>query len=155
MSLAQAIPYHLRPRREKVFGDGRPRPLDRNAKARIMTRARALTHRTEKGKHYGRLTAKYLLCNDSRAGALRALDGRRGDQGARGNRPFDMGKPHRADQGALPGPVRPPGDALAGDPHQQRLPVPRSAACRKAGFLGLFFQHRISVRNLDSRLTFP
>ena len=60
MSLAQAIPYHLRPRREKVFGDGRPRPLDRNAKARIMTRARALTHRTEKGKHYGQLTAKYL-----------------------------------------------------------------------------------------------
>ncbi|MGO8842966.1 MAG: hypothetical protein ACLQF1_18070 [Methyloceanibacter sp.] len=31
-----------RPRREKVFGDGRPRPLDRNAKARIMTLARAL-----------------------------------------------------------------------------------------------------------------
>jgi AraC-like DNA-binding protein len=60
MSLAQAIPYHLRPRREKVFGDGRPRPLDRNAKARVMTRARALTHRTEKGKHYGQLTAKYL-----------------------------------------------------------------------------------------------
>ena len=60
MSLAQAIPHHLRPRREKVFGDGRPRPLDRNAKARIMTRARALTHRTEKGKHYGQLTAKYL-----------------------------------------------------------------------------------------------
>ena len=60
MSLAQAIPHHLRPRREKVFGDGRPRPLDRNAKARIMIRARALTHRTEKGKHYGQLTAKYL-----------------------------------------------------------------------------------------------
>jgi hypothetical protein len=60
MSLAQAIPHHLRPRREKVFGDGRPRPLDRNAKARIMTRARALTHRTEKGKHYGQLTAKCL-----------------------------------------------------------------------------------------------
>ena len=27
-----ALPRHLRPRREKVFGDGRPRPLDRNAK---------------------------------------------------------------------------------------------------------------------------
>jgi DNA-binding MarR family transcriptional regulator len=50
----------LRPRREKVFGDGRPRPLDRNAKARIMHRARALMHRTEKGKHYGALTAKYV-----------------------------------------------------------------------------------------------
>lgn len=34
--------------------------MDRNAKARIMTRARTLTHRTEKGKHYGQLTAKYL-----------------------------------------------------------------------------------------------
>jgi AraC-like DNA-binding protein len=50
---------HLR-RREKVFGDGRPRPLDRNAKARIMHRARALSHRTEKGKAYGLVSAKAL-----------------------------------------------------------------------------------------------
>ena len=59
MSFA-TLPAHLRPRREKVFGDGRPRPLDRNAKARIMTFARALLRRTEKGKHYGQLTAKFL-----------------------------------------------------------------------------------------------
>ena len=45
-------------RREKLFGDGRPRPLDRNAKARVMHYARALTHRTEKGKAYGAITAK-------------------------------------------------------------------------------------------------
>ena len=51
---------HLRRRREKVFGDGRPQPLDREAKLRIMTRARALKQRTEKGKHYGQLTAKCL-----------------------------------------------------------------------------------------------
>jgi len=43
-----------------VFGDGRPRPLDRNAKARIMVFARALSRRTEKGKAYGAITAKAL-----------------------------------------------------------------------------------------------
>ena len=60
MSLATPLPCHLRPRREKVFGDGRPRPLDRNAKVRVMTLARALMRRTEKGKAYGEITAKAL-----------------------------------------------------------------------------------------------
>jgi Helix-turn-helix domain len=44
--------------REKVFGVGRPRPLDRNAKTRVMYLARCLMRRTEKGKHYGVVTAK-------------------------------------------------------------------------------------------------
>jgi len=52
------LPAHLRPRREKLFGDGRPRPLDRNGKARVMACVRALMHRTEKGKAYGQITAK-------------------------------------------------------------------------------------------------
>lgn len=56
----RALPCHLRPRREKVFGDGRPRAMDRNAKVRVMTLARALSRRTEKGKHYGAITAKAL-----------------------------------------------------------------------------------------------
>ena len=60
MSFAATLPTHLRPRREKLFGDGRPRPLDRNAKARIMTLARALMRRTVKGKAYGAITAKAL-----------------------------------------------------------------------------------------------
>ncbi len=60
MSLAAALPCHLRPRREKLFGDGRPRPLDRNAKARVMVYARALMRRTEKGCAYGAITAKAL-----------------------------------------------------------------------------------------------
>ncbi len=60
MFTVKHLPKHLRPRREKVFGDGRPRPLDRNAKARIMAYARPFTRRTAKGKHYGLLTAKYL-----------------------------------------------------------------------------------------------
>ena len=60
MSLATALPRHLKRRREKVFGDGRPRALDRNAKVRVMTLARALTRRTEAGKHYGAVTAKAL-----------------------------------------------------------------------------------------------
>jgi hypothetical protein len=47
-------------RREKMFGEGRAIPLDRNAKARIMVFARALMHRTGEGKHYGVLTAKFV-----------------------------------------------------------------------------------------------
>jgi CRP-like cAMP-binding protein len=56
-------PSHSRrkPRkREKMFGEGRLVPLDRNAKVRLMTLARALSRRTEPGKHYGILTAKFL-----------------------------------------------------------------------------------------------
>ncbi len=34
--------------------------MDRNAKARIMHIARALSHRTEPGKHYGQISAKAL-----------------------------------------------------------------------------------------------
>jgi DNA-binding MarR family transcriptional regulator len=55
-----ALANHLRPRREKVFGDGPALPLDGNAKARVMTRARAMLRRTEAGKHYGPITAKAL-----------------------------------------------------------------------------------------------
>jgi hypothetical protein len=55
MSTAQ----HYR-RREKLFGEGRLLPLDRNAKARIMVLARALMRRNGEGKHYGVLTAKFV-----------------------------------------------------------------------------------------------
>ena len=47
-------------RREKMFGLGRPRALDRNAKVRIMHWARCLSRRTEKGRAYGKLTAKFV-----------------------------------------------------------------------------------------------
>jgi Helix-turn-helix domain len=58
---AGAMPCaHHKPRREKMFGEGRLLPLDRNAKARIMTLARALMQRTGEGKHYGVLTAKFV-----------------------------------------------------------------------------------------------
>jgi hypothetical protein len=43
-----------------VFGLGRPRALDRNAKVRIMHWARCLSRRTEKGRAYGVVTAKAL-----------------------------------------------------------------------------------------------
>lgn len=52
-------------RRARVFGPGKRIPLDRNAKARIMTRARGYLHhmkdgsRKPKGKAYGELSAKY------------------------------------------------------------------------------------------------
>jgi len=60
MSKFNCYPHHLRPRREKMFGMGRPRALDRNAKVRIMHLARALSRRTQKGKAYGAITAKAL-----------------------------------------------------------------------------------------------
>jgi hypothetical protein len=44
--------------REKVFGLGPCRPMDRNAKARITHLARALMRRTEQGRAYGVITAK-------------------------------------------------------------------------------------------------
>jgi hypothetical protein len=47
-------------KRPKMFGEGRCIPLDRNAKVRIMTYARALSRRTEERKHYGKLTAKFV-----------------------------------------------------------------------------------------------
>jgi hypothetical protein len=47
-------------RREKMFGLGRPRALDRNAKVRIMHWARCLARRTEKGRAYGVIKAKAL-----------------------------------------------------------------------------------------------
>jgi hypothetical protein len=55
-------PAHVgpRPKREKMFGEGRAIPLDRNAKARITTLARALMRPTEKGKHWGPITAKFF-----------------------------------------------------------------------------------------------
>jgi|SRR6516225_735845 hypothetical protein len=58
--MLQFVPRHLRPRREKVFGDGPRIPLDREAKVRIMHLARALKHRTEPRKHYGALTGKFV-----------------------------------------------------------------------------------------------
>ena len=60
MSLALIGKPKFRKRREKLFGDGRPRPMDRNAKARVMVYARALMRRTEAGKAYGEITAKAL-----------------------------------------------------------------------------------------------
>ena len=60
MTSIAILPGHVRPRREKVFGPAGGRPLDREAKVRIMARARALLRATEPGKHYGPLTAKTL-----------------------------------------------------------------------------------------------
>ena len=56
--IQRELPRHLRPVRAKVFGPGRATPLDREANIRLMTKARALSRRTGKGKHYGIVTAK-------------------------------------------------------------------------------------------------
>lgn len=53
-----------RHRRAKTFA-AIAAPLDRNAKVRIMARARALLRRTEPGKHYGAVSAKALAVLDA------------------------------------------------------------------------------------------
>lgn len=60
MSAIAILLSPVRHRREKIFGPATSVPLDREAKVRIMTRARALLRATEAGKHYGLLTAKAL-----------------------------------------------------------------------------------------------
>jgi hypothetical protein len=45
-------------KRKKEFGDGSPQPLTSQEKKRIMNHARELRRKTEKGMHYGKLTAK-------------------------------------------------------------------------------------------------
>jgi hypothetical protein len=56
-----ALPAGFRRRREKVFGEGRCQPLDRNAKARIMVYARAWSARHKRpGQHRGPLTRATL-----------------------------------------------------------------------------------------------
>jgi CRP-like cAMP-binding protein len=59
-SVSDASDLRRASKREKMFGLGRPRALDRNAKVRIMHWARCLARRTEKGKAYGQITAKAL-----------------------------------------------------------------------------------------------
>jgi hypothetical protein len=58
--LRSLLPRHLRPSRDKVYGDGPRVPLDREAKVRIMHFARVLKHRSEPRKHYGVLTGKFV-----------------------------------------------------------------------------------------------
>jgi hypothetical protein len=61
MSAIAALPAGFRRRREKVFGEGRCQPLDRNAKARIMVYARAWSARHKRpGQHRGPLTRATL-----------------------------------------------------------------------------------------------
>jgi hypothetical protein len=61
MSGIAVLPGGFRRRREKVFGDGRGHPLDRNAKARIMVYARAWSARHKRpGQHRGPLTRATL-----------------------------------------------------------------------------------------------
>ena len=56
-----ALKAFRRRRREKVFGDGKAVPLDRNAKARIWAYAQAYTARLRrKGQHRGPLTRATL-----------------------------------------------------------------------------------------------
>jgi hypothetical protein len=53
------VPLGVHMKREKMFGFGRCIPLDRNAKARILVYARGWMRRTEPGKAYGEITAKF------------------------------------------------------------------------------------------------
>jgi DNA-binding Lrp family transcriptional regulator len=57
MTAATTLPRHLRPRREKIYGDAPGIPLDRNAKARIMAYARGWNAKHKQpGQHRGPIT---------------------------------------------------------------------------------------------------
>ena len=54
-------PNHLRPTREKVFGEARGIPLDRNAKVRILVYARGYNARyRQRGQHRGPITRAFM-----------------------------------------------------------------------------------------------
>jgi hypothetical protein len=59
MIILESLNRHAR-RREKVFGDGKPRPMSRGGKLKVLARARVLMRPTEPGKHYGLITAKHF-----------------------------------------------------------------------------------------------
>lgn len=55
------VPFHLRPRREKVFGLAGGIPLDRNAKARIMAYAKGYNARNRDARqHWGPITPAFM-----------------------------------------------------------------------------------------------
>ncbi|MBF0563488.1 MAG: helix-turn-helix domain-containing protein, partial [Alphaproteobacteria bacterium] len=61
MPATAPLPKHLRPRREKVFGQPQGFPLDRNAKARVMVYARAYNARAKQhGQHRGPITRAFF-----------------------------------------------------------------------------------------------
>ena len=61
MTTIAVLPGRFSRRREKIFGQGRCQPLDRNAKARIMAYARAWSARHRRpGQHRGPLTRATL-----------------------------------------------------------------------------------------------
>jgi hypothetical protein len=64
-------------RREKVFGYTYGPALDRNARARLMHRARGFMRRTAPGRAYGELTAKHVQVFETLVyGFLNSRDGR-------------------------------------------------------------------------------
>ena len=161
-------------RKEKVFGAGRAIPLDRNAKARVMAYARAWSaqHRQDR-QHKGPLTRAFLevleallwgfhnthtgrcfpsyesiaarsgCARSTVAEALRALE-----------RAGVLSWQHRITRirERCTGPVRRERLALAGDPNQQRLRVPRSTS---RSFRAFSLQVRKSDGNAGSRSSLP
>jgi hypothetical protein len=146
------LPLRPRRRREKIFGQGRGVPLDRNAKARIMVYARAWSVRHRRpGQHRGPLTRATLeVLHALLWGFHNSRDGRcfpsyetiaqrvqccrdtvyEAIKALEGGRHSELGEP--ADPGAVPRArsVRADGAALAPGPHQQCLCVPGSDAVR-------------------------
>ena len=60
MPIANTLPKHLRPRREKIFGLAKGFPHDRNARVRIQTYVMAWNARMkQEGQHQGPITAAY------------------------------------------------------------------------------------------------
>jgi hypothetical protein len=138
-------------RRDKVFGLGRPRALDRNAKVRIMHWARCLSRRAQKGWACGVVSAKVLAVleallwtfHNTRSGLcfpgsrrsprrpLRPLDRGRSASCPRGSQGPHMGPADQARPRALAGPAG-RRVALAGTEDVEQLRLHRSVAGRRS-----------------------
>ena len=153
-----------------MFGPGRAVPLDRNAKVRIAAYARAWSARNRRPRqHNGPITMRLLSVSAGAAVVLPQqprrplLPGYERDRRAGRCARSTVAEAlkvlewagvltwqHRITRSprTLHRPVRPHRLAMAGDPHVQRLRVPRPESRRLPP---AFFQVRKSARNTGSR----
>ena len=152
MTTAQALAPHLRARRAKIFaGFEKPRQLDRNLRARLMTRGRALMRKTKKRQALRRhhrqglrrprrplvpirqLDHRLLLSvlrNHRRSRGLLALPRRRRHQAPGGRWPSHLGQPAEMGQRALRRSLRARRPAKTRAAHLEQLPIFRSRGDR-------------------------
>ena len=135
MSFARPIPNHLRPRRAKLFTDGKQTPIDRNDRARVMCLAEVARRKGEITRAAvdilrallftfanltdGRCFPSYERLAEAAGCVPRTVGRCLPDLEAAGF--GDVGKWDSAREGARGGALRHLGERLARHAHKQRL----------------------------------